>query len=397
MTDALMNTYARLPVRFARGTGATLYDTEGRRYLDALSGIAVTGLGHAHPAVTEAICGQAARLLHTSNLYQVEAQEELAELLCNSAGMERVFFCNSGAEANEAALKLARLHARARGIERPAVIVFENAFHGRTLATLSASGNRKIQAGFEPLVSGFVRAPFNDADAVTQIARDNPDIVAVLIEPVQGEGGMRPATPAFLAALRGLCDANNWLLMLDEVQSGNGRTGTYFAYQQLGFAPDVVTTAKGLGNGVPIGACLARGKAAALFQQGHHGSTYGGNPLACATGIAVVRTIAAERLTERAHALGARLRDGFQRQLSNLDGLVEVRNSGLMLGIELDRPCGQLVGDALAAGLLINVTAGNVVRLLPPLIFSEAEADELVTVLGGLIRQFSVRHDGAAA
>ncbi|HAN28066.1 MAG TPA: aspartate aminotransferase family protein [Haliea salexigens] len=383
-----MQTYARLPVTFSHGEGVYLVDTDGRRYLDALSGISVTNLGHAHPAVTEAIQQQAARLLHTSNLYHIAGQEALADALTAVSGMETAFFCNSGAEANEAAIKLARLYGHQRGVDKPAVIVFENAFHGRTLATLSATGNRKIQAGFEPLVSGFTRAPLNDLAAVQQIAANNPDVVAVLVEPIQGEGGIRVADDAFMQGLRALCDDRGWLLMLDEVQCGNGRAGHYFACQGMGVVPDVITTAKGLGNGVPIGACLAHGAAATVFKAGHHGSTYGGNPLACAAGLAVVNTVVNEGLAERATAAGARLRQQLADGLQGCESLVELRGRGLMIGVQLNRDCGELVGRALAAGLLINVTAGNTIRLLPPLICSDEHLDELATGLIKLIRGF---------
>lgn len=383
-----MQTYARLPVTFSHGEGVYLVDTDGRRYLDALSGISVTNLGHAHPAVTEAVRRQAGRLLHTSNLYHIAAQEALADALTAVSGMETAFFCNSGAEANEAAIKLARLYGHQRGVEKPAVIVFENAFHGRTLATLSATGNRKIQAGFEPLVSGFIRAPLNDLAAVQQIAANNPDVVAILVEPIQGEGGIRVADTAFMQGLRALCDARGWLLMLDEVQCGNGRAGHYFACQGMGVVPDVITTAKGLGNGVPIGACLAHGPAATVFRAGHHGSTYGGNPLACAAGLAVVNTVINEGLAKRATAAGAHLLQRLEAALQGCDNLVEIRGRGLMIGVQLRRECGDLVQRALAAGLLINVTAGDTIRLLPPLICSDAQLDELAAGLNTLIRDF---------
>ncbi len=388
VSTTLMPTYSRLPVTFSRGEGSWLWDTDGRRYLDALCGISVTNLGHGHPAVTRAIQEQAARLVHTSNLYRIEAQEALGDSLTAAADMQRVFFCNSGAEANEAAIKLARLHGHRKGIERPGIVVFENAFHGRTLATLSATGNRKIQAGFEPLVSGFVRAPLNDIAAVEQIAQRNPDVVAVLVEPIQGEGGIRAASPAFMQALRQLCDQRGWLLMLDEVQTGNGRTGHYFAAQGLNLEADVITTAKGLGNGVPIGACLARGPAAEVFGAGHHGSTYGGNPLACAAAGAVVETISAPGFLDRVQAAGERLHRALSDGLRDCEHVAELRGSGLMLGIALKHDCGELVGRALDAGLLINVTAGNTIRLLPPLTISDAEIEELAARLVPLIRDF---------
>jgi len=384
-----MNTYKPLPVTFARGEGAYLFDTEGHRYLDALSGIAVCGLGHAHPAVSDAICEQARRLLHTSNLYQIELQERLADRLCEVAGMDRAFFSNSGAEANEAALKLARLYGHQRGINTPQVIVTEGSFHGRTLATLTATGNRKIQAGFEPLVSGFLRAPYDDLKAIHTIAQNSPDVVAVMVEPITGEGGIRIPAASYLAELRALCDAHNWLLILDEIQTGMGRTGQWFAHQHAGIVPDVMTLAKGLGNGVPIGACLGRGKAAEVFQPGNHGSTFGGNPLSASAALAVLETISNEHLVERAAGLGQRLLEGFRQRLGALPGVVSIRGCGLMLGIELDRPCAVLMQRALERRLLINVTADKVVRLLPPLIISDAQADEILESVSDLIENFA--------
>lgn len=384
--SALMPTYARLPVTFTHGEGVYVFDTEGRRYLDGISGIAVTGLGHAHPAVTAALCDQARRLVHTSNLYGIAHQETLAAQLCALSGMEACFFGNSGAEANEAAIKLARLHGHKRGVDKPAIVVLEGAFHGRTLATLSATGNRKIQAGFEPLVAGFVRAPRNDLEAVRQIARNNPDVVAFLAEPIQGEGGVHPLTPEYLQGVREVCDAHDWLLMLDEVQTGNGRTGSYFAFQDMGFQPDVISTAKGLGNGVPVGACLARGVAAEVFGPGHHGSTYGGNPLVCATALAVVNAITGDGLMENALSMGAVIREAVCADPAVAARIREIRGKGLMLGFELDRDCSELVARALDAGLLINVTTGNTVRLLPPLVINEAESRELGEGLARLIR-----------
>ncbi|MCU0834627.1 MAG: aspartate aminotransferase family protein [Chromatiaceae bacterium] len=388
MSEPLMATYKRLPVTFARGEGAWLWDTEGRRYLDALSGIAVCGLGHAHPAVREALCDQAGSLIHTSNIYRIAAQEVLGETLTTLAGMDRVFFANSGAEANEAAIKLARLHAHRRGIESPAILVMEASFHGRTLATLSATGNRKVQAGFEPLVQGFVRVPYNDLAAVESAAALRPNLAAVLVEPIQGEGGINLPADDYLVRLRELCDRHGWLLMLDEIQTGMGRTGRLFAHQHAEIRPDVMTLAKGLGNGVPIGACLARGPAAEVLGPGSHGSTFGGNPLACRAAQAVLRTIADEHLCERAAEMGAYLQAGLRRALAGLPEVCEVRGRGLMIGIELDRPCGDLVGLALEAGLLINVTAERVIRLLPPLILARDQADLLVAELSRLIRDF---------
>ena len=386
MNSHLMQTYARLPVCFQRGEGAWLWDDNGKRYLDALSGIAVCNLGHAHPAVTAAIAGQAARLVHTSNLYRIELQETLADALASASGMDAVFFCNSGAEANEAAIKLARKYGHGLGVEEPAIVVMEGSFHGRTLATLSATGNRKVQEGFEPLVGGFVRAPFDDVEALRAI--DDQNVVAVLVEPVQGEGGVRIPQPDYLKQLRELCDQRQWLLMLDEVQTGMGRTGTLFAYQQTDIFPDVVTVAKALGNGVPIGACLARGGASKVLTTGKHGSTFGGNPLACAAALAVMQTLDEAGLPARARALGAAIVENFRTELSGNPHVVEVRNQGLMIGIQLDRPCGDLVGLALEQGLLINVTAESTIRLLPPLIFTEDQANQLVGQLTGLINTF---------
>ena len=374
----LMTTYNRLPVAFARGSGAYLEDTNGKRYLDALSGIAVCGLGHAHPAVAKALSEQAATLLHTSNLYEVPLQTLLAERICALAGMDRVFFGNSGAEANEAAIKLARLRAHKRGIKDPAIVVVEGSFHGRTLATLTATGSRKAQAGFEPLVKGFVRAPYNDLAAITQIAQNNPGVVAILVEPVLGEGGILIPDDDYLPGLRRICDENGWLLMLDEVQTGNGRTGTFFPYQHTAILPDVLRTAKGLGNGMPIGACLARGEAADVLQAGNHGSTFGGNLLACAAALAVLDTLEAEKLMPRAAELGERIVSGLRKALAGNNQVVEVRGKGLMIGIEFREPCTDLVKKALDAGVLINVTHDTVVRLLPPLILTDAEADDLV-------------------
>lgn len=385
--DALMATYKRLPVAFERGEGVYLFDTAGRRYLDALSGIAVCGLGHAHPRVSAAIAEQAGRLLHTSNLYQLPLQERLAERLTALSGMERVFFGNSGAEANEAAIKIARLYGNNREISNPAIIVMEGSFHGRTLATLSATGNRKVQAGFEPLVSGFVRAPYGDIDAVRKIAAGNAQVVAILVEPVLGEGGIMLPPTEYLPELRRICDDQQWLLMLDEVQTGNGRTGRYFAYQHYDFLPDVVTTAKGLGNGMPIGACLARGVAANVLGPGTHGSTFGGNPLACAAAHAVLDVIDEQQLIRRATELGTRIRTRIELKLHGANQLVEVRGLGLMIGIELNTPVPQLVEQALAAGLLINVTQDRVIRLLPPLILSDAQADEIADQVAELVRK----------
>lgn len=384
-----MKTYAPLDVCFESGEGAMLYDDKGSAYLDALSGIAVCGLGHAHPAVTQALQGQAEKLLHTSNLYCIQNQKTLADKLCKVAGMGNVFFSNSGAEANEAAIKLARLYGHQQGIDTPAIIVTEGSFHGRTMATLTATGNRKVHAGFEPLVQGFVRAPYNDLEAIRTIAQNSNNVVAILVEPIQGEGGIHLPDEDYLDQLRSICDENNWLLMLDEIQTGMGRTGQWFAYQHSQQCkPDIMTLAKGLGNGMPIGACLANGKAAELFQPGNHGSTFGGNPMSCAAAIAVVDTIESETLCRRAAKLGNRLLSQFHEQLDEVEAVKSLRGQGLMLGIELDRDCGQLVAMALEKKCLINVTAGNVIRLLPPLILTDQQADTIVDTVCLLIKEF---------
>ena len=380
-----MPTYARLPVSFVRGAGSYLYDDDGRRYLDALTGLAVCGLGHAHPRVAAAVAEQAATLTHTSNLYRIPGQERLAARLCEIAGMDNVFFCNSGAEANEAAIKIARLYGHAREVRRPEVVVVDDSFHGRTMATLTATGNRKVQAGFEPLLAGFVRAPYDDVGAIERIAARNKQVVAMLVEPVLGEGGIRIPAPGYLRALRELTERNGWLLMLDEVQTGNGRTGRYFAYQHEQVAPDVVTTAKGLGNGVPIGACLARGEAAKMLVAGTHGCTFGGNFLACAAANAVLDELEAGGWVERAGELGERFVAQFQRRLAGNNRVQDIRAKGLMVAIELNEPCGQLVGEALADGLLINVAADTVIRLLPPLNISDEEVETVVEQVARLI------------
>ena len=390
MSQHLMNTYARQPISFVRGEGVWLIDAEGNRYLDALAGVAVNGLGHAHPKLVKAISEQAAKLIHVSNMYHINEQARLADKLCEISGMDRVFFCNSGCEANEASIKLARLYGHNKGVKSPEIIVMEKSFHGRTLATLSATGNRKTQAGFEPLVSGFVRVPFDDVEAVRQVAAHNKNVVAILVEPVQGEGGINIPYDAsgYLEQLRKICDDHGWLLMLDEVQTGIGRTGTWFAFQHTNIMPDVMSLAKGLGSGVPIGACLARGVAAETFTYGKHGSTFGGNPLATAAGFATLLIIEEEDLRARAEKMGDVICNGLRGALKDVAGVNVIRNAGLMIGIELDRPCGDLVKRALAERLLINVTAENVVRLLPPLVISQSEAEQLVAILGKLIKQF---------
>lgn len=390
MSGHLMNTYMRQPVTFVKGDGVWLWDEQGEKYLDALSGVAVNGLGHAHPKLVKAISDQAARLIHVSNIYHIAEQEALGDKIAALSGMDKVFFCNSGCEANEAAIKLARLYGHQKGIDHPEIIVMEQSFHGRTMATLSATGNYKVQAGFEPLVGGFIRVPYDDVEAVKHVAEHHPNIVAILVEPVQGEGGINIPKDAsgYLETLRNICDQHEWLLMVDEVQTGIGRTGTWFAFQHTNIKPDVMSLAKGLGSGVPIGACVAAGKAADVFTYGKHGSTFGGNPLATAAGLATLNIIEQEKLRENAETVGNLIREGFVAALKDIPGVVTVRNAGMMIGIELDRPCGDLVKMALQDKLLINVTADKVVRLLPPLVMNAAEGAELVQRLSDLIKQF---------
>jgi acetylornithine/N-succinyldiaminopimelate aminotransferase len=387
-TNYQMPVFAPLPVAFAHGAGAWLTDTQGRKYLDALSGVAVCGLGHAHPEITQAICDQAGKLLHTSNWYEVPLQAELAERLCKRAGMDNAFFCNSGAEANEAAIKLARLYGHQKKILNPTIIVTDGSFHGRTLATLSASGNRKIQAGFEPLVTGFSRVPYNDLDAVRVVAENNKDIVAILVEPITGEGGIQIPDANYLKGLRAICDERGWLLMLDEIQTGLCRTGKWFAFEHAGIKPDVLSLAKGLGNGVPIGACLARGAAAQVFKPGTHGSTFSGNPLVCRVGLTVLDILGRGKFEKRAAELGKRILTGLQKSLDAVAGVKEIRGQGLMLAVELDRPCKEILTLALERGLLLNVTADSVIRLLPPLILSDAEADQIVSGVSQCVHSF---------
>jgi len=384
----LMNTYARQNVTFTHGEGVWLWDVNGKRYLDALSGIAVNTLGHAHPRFTAALTAQIGKLIHTSNLYQVREQELIADKLCEISGMQEVFMCNSGCEANEAAIKLARLYGHNNGVADPSIIVMEKAFHGRTLATLSATGNRKVQAGFEPLVKGFVRVPYDDLDAIRQVARHTPNVVAVLVEPIQGEGGIRTPDISYLQGLRKICDEQGWLLMLDEVQCGLGRTGKWFAFQHTNIMPDVMTLAKGLGSGVPVGACLAAGKATGTFKPGNHGSTFGGNPLASTAALATLNIMELDKLLAHTDKLGTWLKQQLQSRLGGLKGVVAVRGQGLILGIELDKPCGELVAKALEKGLIINVTADSVIRLLPSLVFSETEAQQLLDILCPLVTEF---------
>lgn len=383
-----MTTYQRLPVAFERGEGAWLWDTEGNRYLDAVTGVAVCGLGHAHPEIAKALCDQASSLLHTSNLYRIPLQETLGERLCSLASMEKAFFANSGAEANEAAIKIARLYGNKQEIKNPSIIVMEQSFHGRTLATLSATGNRKVQAGFEPLVQGFIRVPFDDIGAIEEIAQHQNSVVAVLVEPIQGEGGVNIPSTDYLNRIREICDQNQWLMMLDEIQTGVGRTGKLFAHQHNGILPDVMTLAKGLGNGMPIGACLARGEAANLLAPGNHGSTFGGNPLACRVAMSVLDVVESQQLADRADKLGQRFQSEFEAKLSELPGVTSIRSKGLMVGIELERPCPELVGKALEQNLLINVTAGNVIRLLPPMILNDDECKEIIDKVSALVADF---------
>ena len=383
-----MSTYARLPVAFTRGEGVWLWDEQGRRHLDALSGIAVCSLGHAHPALTAALSDQLATLLHTSNLYRIPLQETLGARLCELAGMDRVFFCNSGAEANEAAIKLARRLGHGRGITLPRIVVMDGAFHGRTLATLTATANTKAQQGFEPLVEGFIRVPFGDLDALERLAVQESSIVAVLLEPIQGEGGIRIASPEYLQGVRRLCDRQGWLMMVDEIQSGMGRSGAWFAHQLAGVAPDVMTLAKALGNGVPIGACLSRGAAAEALQPGSHGTTFGGNPLACRAALTVLDVLERERLIAGVPALAQRLVDTLRDALADLPVVRAIRHQGLLIGIELDRPAPTLPALALEEGILVNVTAERVIRLLPPLIWMDEHTHYLVPRLRRVLDRF---------
>jgi len=380
-----MQTYSRLPVSFTHGEGVWLWDSDGKRYLDALSGIAVCGLGHAHPRLTQTLAKQAGRLLHTSNVYGIESQEKLGSHLRDVSGMDKVFFCNSGAEANEAAIKLARLYGHQHGFDKPKNIVMEGSFHGRTMATLSATGNAKVRAGFEPLVEGFVRVPYNDITAVKLAFSEHKDIAAILVEPIQGEGGVNIPDEEYLPSLRALCDEHSALLMLDEIQTGTGRTGEWFAFQHFDFYPDVMTLAKGLGNGIPIGACLAKGKAASVFSPGNHGSTFGGNPFACTAAETVLSIIEDEGLLKNAAEKGQYLLDEFKKTLGSIPQVTNIRAKGLMIGIELDKPCGELVQQALDQQLLINVTAGSVIRLLPPLILSTEQTDMIIEKVSQLV------------
>lgn len=384
----VMNTYARLPVTFVKGEGVWLWDDQGNRYLDALSGIAVCGVGHCHPVLAKALCEQVSTLIHTSNVYHIQHQERLADKLASLSGLEKVFFCNSGAEANEAAIKLARLYGHNQGISLPTIIVMERSFHGRTMATLTATGNRKTQAGFEPLLTGFVRVPYDDLEAVSKVAANNKEIVAILLETYQGEGGVNFPQASYLQGLRKICDQNNWLLMLDEVQCGLGRTGKWFAFQHSDILPDVMSLAKGLGSGVPIGACLAGGKAAEVFKPGNHASTFGGNPLACRAALTTLDIIEQEGLMENAVTIGSFMREAFGQRLHAWQDVLKIRGQGMMIGIELPVPCGELVLEALKRRILINVTSEKVVRLLPALNMQREEAEQVVTEVSALITWF---------
>jgi len=386
--DNLMNTYSRLPVTFVKGEGVWLWDDQGRKYLDALAGIAVCSTGHCHPKLVKAISEQAGTLIHTSNLYHIDKQEKLAEKLAKLSGLNKSFFCNSGAEANETAIKIARLYGHNKGIDLPTIIVMEHSFHGRTMATLTASGNRKVQAGFEPLLTGFARVPFNDLEAITQVSVHNKNVVAILVEPYQGEGGINIPQTDYLEGLRRICDKNGWLLILDEVQCGIGRSGKWFAFQNSEIAPDMITLAKGLGSGVPIGACIAGNVAGEIFKPGNHASTFGGNPLACTAAITTLDIIEEEGLMCNALEQGDFMRKSFQEQLGNLDSVTQIRGQGLMIGIELTKPCGELVSNALKQRLLLNVTSDNVVRLLPSLVIKQNETEQIVNMVSTLIKEF---------
>ena len=386
--ENLMNTYSRLPVTFARGEGAWLWDDQGNKYLDALAGIAVCGIGHCHPKLVKAISEQAGTLIHTSNLYHIDKQEKLAKKLAILSGLNKSFFCNSGAEANETAIKLARLYGHNKGIDQPTIIVMENSFHGRTMATLTATGNRKVQAGFEPLLTGFARVPFNDLDAIAQVSAHNKNVVAILVEPYQGEGGVNVPQANYLKGLRQICDENGWLLMLDEVQCGIGRSGKWFAFQNSEIVPDVITLAKSLGSGVPIGACIAGNVAGDIFKPGNHASTFGGNPLACTAAITTLDIIEEENLMCNALEQGNFIRKNLLEKLGNLSHVTQIRGHGLMIGIELTKPCGELVKKALEQGLLLNVTSDKVVRLLPPLVIKKNESEQIINMVSTLIKEF---------
>lgn len=382
----VMNTYGRVPIALERGQGCRVWDVNGKEYLDGLGGIAVNTLGHNHPKLVPALQEQIAKLIHTSNYYHVPGQEQLAQMLTERAQMTNVFFCNTGLEANEAAIKIARKYGVDKGIEKPVIVVYDHAFHGRSIATMTATGNPKVRNGFGPLLDGFIRVAPNDIEALKAATAGNPNIVAVMMEPIQGEGGLHPMRADYLKEVRALCDANEWLLMLDEVQAGMGRTGKWFAHQWSGIVPDVMTLAKGLGSGVPVGAVVTHGKAASVLQPGNHGSTFGGNPLAMRAGVETIRIMEEDKLLDHVTAVGEHLKAKLQSELGSIPGFVEVRGQGLMIGVELSKSCGQLIGQAAEAGLLISVTADTVIRLVPPLILTTAEADELVTRLKPLVQ-----------
>lgn len=393
MADSLMPTYSRLPVTFERGEGAQLWDINGKHYLDAIAGIAVCSVGHAHPDLAEAIYDQAKKLVHTSNLYQLDLQQRLGDKLCQLSGLTQVFFSNSGAEANEAAIKLARRYASEKGVSNPEIIVVTSSFHGRTLATLSATGNEKIKQGFAPLVSGFIQVPYNDIDAINTIAATHPNVVAILVEPIQGEGGVNIPADDYLTAIRAVCDQNDWLMMLDEIQTGMARTGKWFAFQHSAIKPDVMTLAKALGNGVPIGACLAGEKAANILTAGTHGSTFGGNPLACRAALTVIDIMEQQNLCEQASQRGDYLLHAFRERLHAHPLVTQIRGKGLMIGIELKQECTTLVKQALAQGLLINVTANNVIRLLPPLVIDQQQAEQIVATVVSLVENLAIAEE----
>ena len=382
----VMNTYGRVPIALERGQGCRVWDVNGKEYLDGLGGIAVNTLGHNHPKLVPALQEQIAKLIHTSNYYHVPGQEQLAQMLTERAQMTNVFFCNTGLEANEAAIKIARKYGVDKGIEKPVIVVYDHAFHGRSIATMTATGNPKVRNGFGPLLDGFIRVAPNDIEALKAATAGNLNIVAVMMEPIQGEGGLHPMRADYLKEVRALCDANEWLLMLDEVQAGMGRTGKWFAHQWSGIVPDVMTLAKGLGSGVPVGAVVTHGKAATVLQPGNHGSTFGGNPLAMRAGVETIRIMEEDKLLDHVTAVGEHLKAKLQSELGSIPGFVEVRGQGLMIGVELSKSCGQLIGQAAEAGLLISVTADTVIRLVPPLILTTAEADELVTRLKPLVQ-----------
>ena len=383
----VMTTYGRLPIALSHGQGVWVWDVNGKKYLDGLGGIAVNTVGHNHPRLVPALQDQLTKLIHTSNYYHVPLQEELAAQLVERSGMTNVFFCNSGLEANEAAIKLARKFGHDKGIENPQIVVYEKAFHGRSIATLSATGNPKIQAGFGPLVEGFIRVPLNDIDALKKATAGNPNVVAVLFETIQGEGGLHQMRSDYLQQVRALCDSSDWLMMVDEIQTGFGRTGKWFAHQWAGITPDVMSLAKGLGSGVPIGAVVAGPKAAHIFGPGNHGTTFGGNPLATRAGVETIRIMEEDKLLENAATVGAHLKAALQRELGSLPGVKDVRGQGLMLGVELDRPCGELIGLAADAGLLLSVTADSVIRFVPSLTLTADEADQIVALLVPLVKQ----------